>query len=254
MNKNFVKFILSLQIGLKKFNSKKIDKFYSKQRKKVDPVTLLDIKIEKFIRSKIRSKYPNHSIIGEELPDELNNKEFKWYIDPIDGTKNYLMGLPTWSNLVGLYKKDEPLIGFANFSDLNKFYYSDKKKAYLVENKKKKIIRSSKKKEIKGSKIVMNTFNTVKIKKIYNFFKSYKGIFRITGSDAYNFCLVAEGKIDGLIESGLKKIDILPLVPILESAGAIITNWNGQRKFSDGKILVSGNKILHRKLLKIVRI
>ena len=66
--------------------------------------------------------------------------------------------------------------------------------------------------------------------------------------------MVAEGKIDGLIESGLKKVDILPLVSILDSSGAIITNWKGQRNFSDGKILVSGNKILHRKLLKIVRI
>ena len=246
MNQDFVNFIFSLQVGLKKFNLKKINKFQSKQRKKVDPVTQLDIKIEKFIRSKIRSKFPNHSIFGEELPDELNDKDFKWYIDPIDGTKNYLMGLPTWSNLVGLYKKNEPLIGFANFPDLNKFYFSNKKKAYLVENKKKKLIKSSKKKEIKGTKIAMNTFNTIKIKKIYNFFKSYKGIFRITGSDAYNFCLVAEGKIDGLIESGLKKVDILPLVSILDSSGAIITNWKGQRNFSDGKILVSGNKILHR--------
>ena len=254
MNQDFAKFIFSIQVGLKKFNSKKIIKFKSKKKDKVDPVTELDIKIEKFIRSKIRSKFPNHSILGEELPDELNDKELKWYIDPIDGTKNYLMGLPTWSNLVGLYKNNKPLLGFANFPDLNKFYFSNKKKTYLVENKKKRSIKSSKKKNLKGTKIAINTINTIKIKKIYNFFKNYKGIFKITGCDAYNFCLVAEGKIDALIESGLKKVDILPLVSILDNSGAIITNWKGKRSFSDGKILVSGNKTLHKKLLKIVRI
>ncbi len=86
------------------------------------------------------------------MPDELNDKELKWYIDPIDGTKNYLMGLPTWSNLVGLYKNNKPLLGFANFPDLNKFYFSNKKKTYLVENKKKRSIKSSKKKKLKRYK------------------------------------------------------------------------------------------------------
>ena len=254
MKQDFTNFLFSIQLGLKKLNSKTITRFKSKKKEKVDPVTELDIKIEKFIRSKIRLKFPSHSILGEELPDEINNEEFKWYIDPIDGTKNYLMGLPTWSNLIGVYKNNKPLIGFANFPDLNKFYFSNKKKAYLVENKKKKLLKSSKKKELKETKIAINTFNTIKIKKIYNFLKSYNGIFKITGCDAYNFCLIAEGKIDALIESGLKKVDILPLVSILDNSGAIITNWKGKRNFSEGKILVSGNKELHKKLLKIVRI
>jgi histidinol phosphatase-like enzyme (inositol monophosphatase family) len=252
MTQDFTRFIFSIQSKLKKINSIKLNSYKSKKKSKTDPVTKSDILIEKFIRSKIRSKFPNHTIFGEELIAEVNNKEFEWYIDPIDGTKNYLMGLPTWSNLIGLYKNGKPLIGFANFPDLNKFYFSDSKKSFLVKNKNKKLIKSSKNTNFNKLKIAINTFNTIKIKKIYNFFKNYKGIIKITGCDAYNFCSVAEGKIDALIEAGLKKIDVLPLVPIIDNSGAIITNWKGQRNFSEGKILVSGNKKLHGKLLKII--
>ena len=83
--------------------------------------------------------------------------------------------------------------------------------------------------------------------------KKHKGIFRITNANAYNFCLLAEGKIDVIIESGLKKVDILPLIAIIENSGAIITDWNGKKDFSSGKVLVSSNIKIHKKLLKVIK-
>ena len=252
MNQSIINLIISIKNGLKKFNYQKTNFFKTKNNKIIDPVTKLDIKIEKYIRSKIKSKFPMHSIIGEELSNKNDDDENKWFIDPIDGTKNYLMDLPTWSNLIGYYHKRKPEVGFANFPMLEKCYLAYQKRTYLISSNNKKIIKSNKKTRLKNAKIAINTFRTVKIKKIRKFINSFKGIFRITGCDAYNFCLIAEGKVDVLIESGLKQVDILPLIPIIENSGAIITNWRGEKNFKKGDILVTGNSILHKKLIKII--
>ena len=75
----------------------------------------------------------------------------------------------------------------------------------------------------------------------------------ITGSDAYNFCLIAEGKLDILIEPGLKKVDFYPLISIIKNSGAIITDWNGKMKFPRGDVLVAANRKLHHHVLKKIR-
>ena len=106
MNQSIINLIISIKNGLKKFNYQKTNFFKTKNNKIIDPVTKLDIKIEKYIRSKIKSKFPMHSIIGEELSNKNDDDENKWFIDPIDGTKNYLMDLPTWSNLLVFTTKE----------------------------------------------------------------------------------------------------------------------------------------------------
>jgi len=234
---------------------KKIKTYNSKSKKRLDPVTILDIKIEKLIRSLIRKYFPNHSVIGEEFGDKLiKNSNYTWIIDPIDGTKNLILGLPTWSNLIGLYKGKNSILSFANFPMLEKFYLGYDKKTIIFDKKlkPKKIFSNKKIKKISDAKIAINTLNTIKNKKIFNFLKKFKGIYKITNVDAYNSCLLAEGKIDILIESGLKKVDIMPLVSIVENSGAIISDWKGNKNFNSGKILVSANKELHKKFLKII--
>ena len=229
-----------------------IKNFRSKKKLSIDPVTHIDLKVEKLIRAKISKKFPSHSIMGEEFKEKKRKSNFKWVIDPIDGTKNMIMGLPTWGNLIGLFEKNTSVISFANFPVLNKFYFAFQKKSFVLEKNKKKIILSNKKANHKNARVAVNTFRTIKNRKIFNLFKNYKGIFKITGSDAYNFCLVAEGKIDVLIEKGLKQVDILPLISIIKNSGAIITDWNGKQKYNKGEVLVTANKKLHKYFLKKV--
>tara|TARA_E500000178_G_C16815052_1_gene658760 strand:+ start:92 stop:868 length:777 start_codon:yes stop_codon:yes gene_type:complete len=233
-----------------KFNN--IKNFRSKKKLSIDPVTHIDLKVEKLIRAKISKKFPSHSIMGEEFKEKKRKSNFKWVIDPIDGTKNMIMGLPTWSNLIGLFEKNTSVISFANFPVLNKFYFAFQKKSFVLEKNRKKIILSNKRADYKTARVAVNTFRTIKDRKIFNLFKNYKGIFKITGSDAYNFCLVAEGKIDVLIEKGLKQVDILPLISIIKNSGAIITDWNGKQKYNKGEVLVAANKKLHKYFLKKV--
>ena len=249
-------FIIKKNINnLNYYWSKKIKNYNSKSKDRLDPVTILDTKIEKLIRSLIGKHFPNHSIVGEEFASKfIKGSKYTWIIDPIDGTKNLIVGLPTWSNLIGLYKNKKSILSFANFPMLEKFYlgYNKETLVFIKKLKPKRVFSNKKITNIKEAKIAINTFNTIKNKKIFNFIKKFKGIYKITNVDAYNSCLIAEGKFDILIESGLKKVDIMPLVSIIENAGATISDWNGNKNFEKGKILVSANKKLHKKFIKIL--
>jgi len=227
--------------------------FSSKKKLEVDPVTKFDLNIEKILRKKIENKFPNHSITGEEFNKKITKSDYEWILDPIDGTKALLTGQPTWSNLISLYFKKKPIFGLANFPCLKKTFISDDKKAFCINSKKIKKIQTSKIIDLTKSKLITNSIHTFINQRMYKFFKNYPYFFKITGIDAYNFCLLAEGKIDIIIESGLKQVDILPVVPIIRKAGGVIVNWEGKNDLSKGQIIACSNKILLKKFLKYFR-
>lgn len=250
------RFILFLQ---KKINeiclSTHTNKFSVKfnQKKKYDIVTKLDIKIENILRKKIHKKYPLHNVKGEELKEYKSNSKYTWFIDPIDGTKNMILGLPTWSNMISIFEEDKAICSLINYPLMNRFYLSYKNKTFLYEGKRVKIIKSSKISELKKAKIAVNTFHTMKNKYLSKFINNFNGFFRITGADSFNFCLIAEGKLDILIEDKLKLIDIMPVISIIENSGAVISDWNGKKNFKSGKVLVASNKLLFKKIFKKIK-
>ena len=140
----------------------------------------------------------------------------------------------------------------ANFPILKKYYYSDNNNTFLVFKNKKIKLKTSNVNILSKAKIVTNSIHTLCNKKIYNIFKNYKYFFKISGCDAYNYCLLAEGKIDIIIEAGLKQHDILPLIGIIKKAGGIITNWIGGKDIMNGSIVVSANSKLHKKFLSLI--
>lgn len=225
-------------------------KFKTKKDFQIDPVTKFDIKIEKLIRKIIKTNFKKHNITGEELEDENNNSDYTWIIDPIDGTKSMILNLPTWSNLLGLYYKKNCIYSFANFPLLKKTFIGLSNKTILIKKNKIKKIKSNQRANSKNMKLAINTLHSLRDPKIKKYILNFKGFFKVTGSDAYNFCSVAEGRLDALIESGLKQVDILPIIKIIDSSDAIISNWKGNRDFKDGKVLVSANKSIHKFLLK----
>ena len=99
----------------------KVDNKLKKQGK-YDPVTNVDRALEKFIRKEINNKFPSHQIIGEEFASKKTDSDFSWIIDPIDGTRSFVIGNPTWSNLISLNYKSKPMLGLANFPILKKYY------------------------------------------------------------------------------------------------------------------------------------
>ena len=124
-SKVFPKFLNQLAKDLIKFYNTKLNKPFKIQNKLkgkgYDPVTTADKAFEKFIRSKINNKFPSHEIIGEEYGHKKSKSDFSWVIDPIDGTRSFVIGNPTWSNLISLNYKGYPIYGLANFPKLNKY-------------------------------------------------------------------------------------------------------------------------------------
>ena len=121
-------FLSSLAKDLTNFYYSKLNKTFKISNKLkgkgYDPVTTSDKAFEKFIRSKINKKFPDHQIIGEEFGLKKSKSDFSWVIDPIDGTRSYVIGNPTWSNLISLNYKGQPVVGLANFPILKKFYFN----------------------------------------------------------------------------------------------------------------------------------
>ncbi len=225
----------------------------SKTLKDFDPVTNFDKAFEKYIRSIINKKFPQDAIIGEEFKSKNSSNEYKWSIDPIDGTRAFVIGAPTWSNLISLSFQKKSLLGLANFPELNKYYINDKKKSYLYKNGKKYILKSSNNNNLKTIKIIGNFHGTLSYEKQKKVIKKFGWSFRLAGFDALNYCLLAEGKVDAVIEANLKPYDILPLIPIIKNAGAIVTNWKNEPAENGGNILATSSRKLHNKILKLLK-
>ena len=218
-----------------------------------DPVTTSDKAFEKFIRSKIKNKFPDHQVIGEEFGHIKSKSDFTWVIDPIDGTRSFVIGNPTWSNLISLNYKGSPILGLANFPVLKKYYlnYSDKI-AYVFENGKRKKISVNKQatfKNVRVSAAFHGWLSLNKQKKIPQILK----LMQFPCSDALSYSHLAEGRVDVVIQCSNKIWDIHPLIPIVKAAGGYISTWDNKDAIKAGNILVSSNKVIHNKFLKLLK-
>ena len=218
-----------------------------------DPVTTSDKAFEKFIRSKIKNKFPDHQIVGEEFGHKKSKSDFTWVIDPIDGTRSFVIGNPTWSNLISLNYKGNPVLGLANFPILKKYYlnYSDKT-AYVVDNGKRKKLSVNNKatfKNVRVSAAFHGWLSLDKQKKIPQILK----LMQFPCSDALSYSHLAEGRVDIVIQCSNKIWDIHPLIPIVKAAGGYISTWDNKNAINAGNILVSSNKIIHNKFLKLLK-
>ena len=255
--KVYSKFIESLAKKLTKFYYSKLNKSFKVSNKLkgrgYDPVTTADKAFEKFIRKEIKKKFPNHQVIGEEFGHQKSRSDFTWVLDPIDGTRSFVIGNPSWSNLVSLNYKGEPIIGLANFPILNKYYLNTSNKdAYVIENKKKRKIKVNKKVSFSNLKVSGAFHGGLTVKQEQRIPKILK-LMQFPCTDALSYTHLAEGKIDAVIQATNKIWDIHPLIPIIKASGGIVTTWKNENAVKAGNILVTTNKIIHKKLLRLLK-
>ena len=253
----YANFLNRLARDMTKFYNLKLNKPFkpiNKSRGKgYDPVTKADRAFEKFIRSKIQMKFPKHEIIGEEFGRKKSKSDFTWVIDPIDGTRSFVIGNPTWSNLIALNYKGNPVVGLANFPKLNKYYYNSSfTKAYVFENNKKRKLRINSKVNFKNAKLAAAFHGTLSLKKQLKI-KKFINRMQFPCFDALTYCQLAEGKIEIVSQCANKIWDIHPIIPIVRAAGAIITTWENKNPILGGNIVVSNNKKNHKEVLKLLK-
>ena len=218
-----------------------------------DPVTTSDKAFEKFIRFKISKKFPNHQIIGEEYGHKNTKSEFSWVIDPIDGTRSYVVGNPSWSNLVSLNYNGEPVLGLANFPKMKKYYLNvNNNSAYVFENNKKTKLKVDTKVNFSNAKLAAAFHNTLSLKQQSKISKFIKRM-QFPCFDALTYCQLAEGRIEMVAQCANKIWDIHPIIPIVRASGAIVTTWGNKNPVVGGNIVVSNNKKNHKKVLKLLK-
>ena len=256
-NNDFPKFLNQLAIDLTKFYFNKLNKSFKINNKLkgrgYDPVTTCDKAFEKFIRKKISKKFPEHQIIGEEFGYKKSKSDFSWVIDPIDGTRSFVIGSPTWSNLISVNYKGNPIFGLANFPMLNKYYYNQSDTiAYVVENKKRKKISVNRDVKFKNIKLTAGFHGAISLNQQKKVPKLLK-LIQFPCSDALSYTQICEGRIDVVLQCNNKIWDIHPLIPIINASGGITTTWNNKNSKHAGHVVVSSNKKIHKKILELLK-
>tara|TARA_Y100000389_G_scaffold198005_1_gene233678 strand:+ start:567 stop:1373 length:807 start_codon:yes stop_codon:yes gene_type:complete len=253
----YSKFIENLAKKLTKFYYAKLNKPFKISNKSkgngYDPVTSADKAFEKFIRKEINKKFPKHQVIGEEFGHKKSKSDYSWVIDPIDGTRSYVIGNPTWSNLISLNYKGNPVIGLANFPILKKYYFNVSNKiSYISENGKKKKLKVNQKATFSSMKMSAAFHGSLTLKQQ----KKIPQILRrmqFPCADALSYSHFTEGKVDVVLQCSNKIWDIHPLIPIIRAAGGIVSTWSNDDPTKAGNIICSSNKSIHNKVLKILK-
>lgn len=252
-NTIFPKFLNQLAKDLNKFYREKVGLNYKTKNKdntgKFNPVTTFDKAFEKLIRKKISQKFPNHKIIGEEFKTKNKKSDFSWIIDPIDGTKSFVIGNPTWSNLISVNYKGNPIFGLANFPALEKYYFNKNDNlAYVVEKGKRRKINVNNKSKFSEMKLAGEFHGWLPLNKQQKILKVLQ-LMQFPSSDALSYVNFCEGRIDSVIQCVNKIWDIHAIIPIIKASGGIASTWNNKDPKNAGTILVSSNEIIHNKML-----
>lgn len=217
--------------------SKKIGSF--------DPVTIADINIQKKLHKIIEKYYPSHSMLGEE-ESIIKNNPYEWCIDPIDGTRSFIQGVPLWGTLISLSKNKKVILGIADIPGLNERYVGYGKISYKIIKGKKSLLKVKNYLSLREATLNTTSPFTYANKKDQKKFEKVAKVAKATrlGGDCYSYCLLADGYIDIVIESGLKPYDIRAFIPIIKNAGGIMKSWEGNSVHNGGRILAATSKKL----------
>lgn len=222
-----------------------------------DPVTMADRKTEEMLRQFIHAHRPHDGIYGEEKGMENENAEYVWVIDPIDGTRAFISGLPVWGVLIGLLQNGRAIAGMmAQPFTQELFFATEKGGSFLQHGKNSSLqpihVRSTQ--NLDHATLFSTDPTLFKGEKRQSFAALYEKV-QLTryGTDCYAFAMLASGFVDLVVETGLKPYDIVALIPIIENAGGIITNWDGGRAESGGDIVAAATPELHAAALAVLQ-
>ncbi len=225
----------------------------NKQAGGYDPVTEGDQAAEAAIRALITERFPDHGILGEEHGSIGLDREHVWVIDPIDGTRAFISGVPVWGTLIGFQSGGRARMGLMDQPFTGERYYADGEKAWYKGPEGEKEIRTRACSSLSDAILFTTSPHifTAPEAERYGAVQDKVRLFRY-GVDCYAYALLAAGHVDLVIESGLKPYDVGALIPIIEQAGGIITTWDGARPEGAGRIIAAGSKAVHEEALALL--
>jgi len=216
-----------------------------------DPVTIADKAGEAAMRSLIGQHFPDHGILGEEFENLRLDAQNVWILDPIDGTRSFISGLPVWGVLIGHKQDGHAHVGMMAQPFTGERFVGDCKTAWLTHNGQKTPLKT-RPCEALGDATFFTTAPELFEGDAVSKYQAIAEQVRLQryGTDCYAFAMLAAGHVDVVIEDGLKPFDIAALIPVIEGAGGRITTWDGSNAVEGGAIVASGDPALHDTLLR----
>jgi myo-inositol-1(or 4)-monophosphatase len=218
-----------------------------------DPVTAADRAAEAAMRALIKRTFPAHGVIGEEFGAERADAEYVWVLDPIDGTKSFICGMPMWGTLIALTRHGEAIYGMMHQPFTREQFSGDNRGARYRGPAGDRVlsVRSCAALEdavlCTTSPLLMRDADRLRFAQV----EQHVRLSRY-GGDCYAYCVLAAGHIDLVIETELKPYDVLPLIPIIEGAGGVITTWENERPHKGGRVVAAGDKRVHARALELL--
>jgi len=219
-----------------------------------DPVTAADKEAEFAIRAVIANHFPDHNIFGEELDDKETNSAYHWIIDPIDGTRAFISGLPVWGTLISLTHKGDAIAGLMSQPYIGENYIGLPGKSFLERNGQTHPLATSQVKTLQEATLFTTSPRIFLLEKSLTAYNKLEQNVKLAryGLDCYAYAMVAAGHGELVVEEGLKSVDIAAMIPIIEQAGGIVTTWSGKRATQGGQVIAAANKKIHAAALEVL--
>ena len=212
--------------------------------KEFDPVTDADKGAERAIRALISQRYPHHGVIGEEYGEDRPDAEFVWVLDPVDGTRAFIAGLPVWTTLIGLRLQGKPVLGSIGQSFLDELYIGHAGGSRLLSRGQ---TRPLKVRACAGlaDALIATTDPAIFRGAEAEAWRAVRAAARLArlGCDAYAYAMVAAGTIDLVVETRLQAWDIDAAVPVIAGAGGFTADWSGAPVGANGgRVAIAGDR------------
>tara|TARA_B100000700_G_scaffold174429_1_gene192606 strand:- start:421 stop:1224 length:804 start_codon:yes stop_codon:yes gene_type:complete len=221
----------------------------------IDLVTNADLESEKLIINSIQTKFPNHTIVTEESHLKEKNSDFRWIIDPLDGTTNFVHNLPIFAVSIGLQYKDETVLGVVYNPTVDKMFYASKNKGAYLNDKRITVSSSntlSKSLIVTGFPYLHDNKWNASFSIFKDFYSKTQGVRRL-GAAALDLCFVAMGRFEVFYEFNLKPWDICAGSIIAEEAGAKVTDWDNSSYPMSGERIIASNGHVHDEALEVLK-
>lgn len=219
-----------------------------------DPVTIADRAAEAAMRALITERFPDHGILGEEFGAERTDAEHVWVLDPVDGTRAFISGLPVWGTLAGLTTKGRAVLGMMAQPFTDELFCGDGAHAWYTGPGGDRALKTRALADLSAATLMTTTPALFKGAEA-DAYRRVEAAVRMPryGADCYAYCMVASGHVDLVIETGLAPYDIVALIPIIEGAGGIVTTWEGTSAEGGGRIIAAGDRRLHAAALALLQ-
>jgi myo-inositol-1(or 4)-monophosphatase len=210
-----------------------------------DPVTAADKGAEAAIRDILAREFPDHGIAGEEYGNVNEGADYVWTLDPIDGTRVFILGMPVWGTLIGLSYRGKPLLGIMDQPFIGERFWNDTRAAWYRGPKGLQRCETRRCRSLEGALLTATSPDMFEGENETRFNRLANAVrMRRFGGDCYAYCMLALGHIDIVAEAKLKPFDIVPLIPIVEKAGGVVCNWDGGPDLDAGRCIACGDPAL----------